>query len=111
MPGSESSPTPLVVIRDKERALAAETRAAQERADGQVAQARTRAENIKQQAEREGMQEAEALYQQGLVRAREQALIVSQKGQGEAAKLHEAGLGRIGKAVDHILKYVLPHNQ
>ncbi len=111
MPGSESSLSPLVAIRDKERALASEIRSAQERADARVADARARAESLKQLAEREGMQEAEALYQQGLVRAREQAQVVSQEGQTQAAKQHEAGLGRIGKAVDHILRFVLPHSQ
>jgi vacuolar-type H+-ATPase subunit H len=111
MPGSESSTSPLVAIREKERTLAAEIRAAQERADANVVQARARAESLKQQAEHEGMQEAEALYQQGLARAREQAQVVSQEGQTQAAKLHEAGLGRIGKAVDHILQFVLPRNQ
>jgi V/A-type H+-transporting ATPase subunit G/H len=111
MPGSESFPSPLVAIRDKERALASDIRAAQERADAKVADARTRAESLKQQAEREGMQEAEALYQQGLTRAREQAQVVSAEGQAQAAKQHEAGLGRIGKAVDYILQFVLPHSQ
>ncbi len=112
MSGSESSsPSPLVAIRDKERSLSKELQAAQERADARVAEARGRAESIKQQAEREGMQEAEALYQQGLARAREQAQVVSQEGQAQAAKLHAAGLGRIGKAVDHILRFVLPHSQ
>ncbi len=111
MPGSEATLSPLVAIRDKERALALEIRAAQERADGKVAQARARAESLKQQAEREGVQEAEALYQQGLARAREQAQVVSAEGQAQAAKLQEAGRGRIGKAVDYILQFVLPHNQ
>ncbi len=111
MPGSESTQSPLVAIRDKERAMALQISAAQERADAKVAEARARAESVKQQAEREGMQEAEALYQQGLSRAREQAQVVVQGGQTQAAKLHDAGLERIGKAVDYILRFVLPHNQ
>ncbi len=110
MPGSQSS-SPLAAIRDKERALAQEIQTAQEKAAARVAEARTRADSIRQQAEREGMQEAETLYQQGLERARAQAQVVSQDGEAQADKLRQAGLARIGKAVDHILQFVLPHNQ
>lgn len=108
MSGSETSPSPLVAIRNKERALEQEIRKAAEKAEAQVAQARARADEIKQQAEREGLREAESIYQQGLAHAREQALVISQEGEAQAAKLGEAGRGRIGKAVDHILEFVLP---
>ncbi len=110
MPDSGSL-SPLAAIRDKERSLGQETRSAQERADAKVAEAHARADSIKQQAEREGLKEAEALYQQGLTRAREQAQVVTQDGEVEAAKLRQAGLGRVGKAVDYILQFVLPRNQ
>lgn len=110
MPGSDSS-SPLVAIRDKERALTQQFRAVQEQADARVAQARVRADEIKQQAEREGLSEAEALYQQGLARAREQSQVLAAEGEAQAAKLREAGITRISKAVDHILQFVLPHSQ
>ncbi len=110
MPDSQSS-SPLASIRDKERRLAQEIQAAQEKAAAKVAEARARADSIRQQAEREGMQEAESLYQQGLERAREQAQVISRDGEAQAEKLRQAGLGRVGKAVDHILQFVLPHNQ
>lgn len=103
--------SPLAAIRDKERSLSQETRSAQERADAKVAEAHAQADSIKQQAEREGLKEAEALYQQELTRAREQAQVVTQDGEAEAAKLRQAGLGRVGKAVDYILQFVLPRNQ
>ncbi len=108
---SSDSLSPLVAIRDKERSLAQEIRSAQERADAKVAQAHAQADSIKQQAERQGVQEAEALYQQGLAQAREQAQVVSQDGEAEAGKSRQAGLGRVGKAVNHILQFVLPHTQ
>ncbi len=103
--------SPLAAIRDKERSLAQQIHSSQEQADAKVAQAHARADSIKQQAEREGVQEAETLYQQGLAQAREQAQVVSQDGEAEADKLRQAGLVRVGKAVDYILQFVLPHRQ
>ncbi len=102
------SPSPLAVIRDKERALAQEIRAAEEHANATLAAARARADTLKQQAETEGMREADALYQNGLTHAKEQAAAISAEGEAHARALHTSGLARIGQAVDHIVQFVLP---
>ncbi len=104
-----STSSPLAVIRDKERALGQEIRLAEEHAAATVTQARARAEAIKTQAESEGMREAEALYQNGLAQARQQADATRVEGEKAARQLLTAGTARIGKAVDHILAFILPH--
>ena len=100
---------PLIAIRDKERALAQEIRAAQERADARVAQARAHADAIKTQAERDGMREAEALYQDGLLRTRAEVSEIKARGEADAAALRETGRARIHEAVEYIVRFVLPH--
>lgn len=105
------SPSPLAVIRDKERALGLEIRAAEEHANATLAAARARADTLKQQAEAEGMREADALYQRGLAHAQEQAAAISAEGETRAKTLQTSGLARIGQAVDYIVQFVLPHPQ
>ena len=109
MPNPEPSPvSPLAAIREKERILAQEIRAAEERASTTVAEARARADTIKQQAEQEGLKDADALYKQGLQKAEEQAKGMSAEGEARAAELRAAGLGCVQKAVDYIVQFVLP---
>ena len=102
---------PLIAIRDQERALEKEIHAAQERADARIAQARTRADAIKTQAESDGVREAEALYRDGLARAREQAAEINARGETDATALRQAGRARIQQAVEYIVRFVLPKNE
>ncbi len=106
---NDESVRPLAAIRDKERALAQEIRAAQERADARVAEARARAVVIKEQAERDGVREAETLLQEGLARARAEAESIRAEGETNAASLREAGRTRVAEAVEYIVSFVLPH--
>jgi V/A-type H+-transporting ATPase subunit G/H len=103
-----STYSPLAVIRDKERVLAQETRAAQARADARIADARARADAIKQQAEREGVRDAEALFQDGLARARSEADALRMAGEAQATALREQGSKRVAAAVEYIVQFVLP---
>lgn len=100
--------SPLGVIREKERALEKEIRAAQERAHARIAETRARADAIKTQAERDGVSEADALYRDGLARAREQAAQIEARGEVDAAALREAGRMRIQQAAECIVRFVLP---
>ncbi len=105
---AESSSSPLAAIRDKERTLANEIRAAQANAAAKVAEAHARADALKEQAERDGLREADALYQDGLAKAREQAAKISTEGDAQAVQLLESGRSKIAKAADHIVQFVLP---
>jgi vacuolar-type H+-ATPase subunit H len=112
MPNSESStPSPLVAIRDKERSLAQEIHAAEERANAMLVDARARADAVKQQAEREGLQAAEALYQEGLASSRDEAEAISRQGEVNAVQQRQDGLARIDDAVNYIVNFVLPHQE
>ena len=104
-----SNVSPLAAIRDRERALAREIQAAEERATATVADARARADGIKEQAEREGLRDAETLYQEGLARAQEQAAAISRQGEADAGRQRESGLARIEQAANYIVTFVLPH--
>ena len=103
------TPSPLAIIRDQERAIAQQIRAAQERADARVADARTRADAIKAQAERDGMRQAETLYQDGIERARAEASEIEARGASGAAALREAGRVGLHEAMEYIVRFVLPH--
>ncbi|MGE5262105.1 MAG: V-type ATPase subunit subunit G family protein [Acidobacteriota bacterium] len=112
MPNSESlTPSPLVAIRDKERALAQEIRAAEERANALMVDARARADAVKQQAERDGLEAAETLYQEGLAGARDEAAAISRQGEADAVQQRQVGLARIDEAVNYIVNFVLPHQE
>ncbi len=103
--------SPLTIIRNKERALAQEITAAQERANALIAQARARADAIKTQAEQDGMRDAEVLYQDGLARARRELSEIDARGKADAIALGEAGRARIQEAVEYIIRFVLPENE
>jgi vacuolar-type H+-ATPase subunit H len=105
------TPSPLAVIRDRERAIAQQIRTAQERADARVADARLRSEAMRSQAERDGLRQAQALYEDGLNRARAEANEVLTRGEADAAALREAGRARIQKALEYIIRFVLPHKE
>lgn len=112
MPNLESSTTsPLIAIRDKEHALAQEIRSAEERANAIMVEARSRANAVKQQAEREGLQAAEAFFQEGVARARDEAAAVSRQGETDAAQQRQDGLARIDDAVNYIVNFVLPRQE
>lgn len=109
MPNPEpTARSPLAAIREKEHVLEKQILVAQERSSAAIAQARAQADAIKQQAEREGLRDAEAIYQKGLVSAREQAAAIAQEGEKQAKLQQEAGAQRIPQAIDHIVAYVLP---
>jgi F-type H+-transporting ATPase subunit b len=107
----QHSESVLATIRDKERALEKEIRAAQERANARVVEARARADEIKAQAERDGMRDAEALYQDGLAHARLEAQTIQTHGEEQATALRQAGHARIQKAIEYIIQFVLPHSE
>lgn len=100
--------SPLAAIRDEERTLNKRIQTAEEQASAALADARAQAESIKQQAEREGLAEADRLYQEGIACAHEEADVMAQEGQAQAAQLEQEGTRRIIRAVDHIVAFVLP---
>jgi vacuolar-type H+-ATPase subunit H len=112
MPSPEKTTTsPLAAIRDQERTLSQQIRTAEERSNKTLADARARSDALKQQAESEGVREAESLYQAGLARAREEATVITRDGEKRAVQQQETGMKRIAKAVDHIVAFVLPRSK
>ena len=106
-----ATPSPLGLIRDKERILAKEIRAAAETARARVEQARARADAILAQAERDGAEEAERQYQEGLAQAQAQAQAIEAHGDADAAALREASSARIQTAAEFILRFILPGHE
>jgi V/A-type H+-transporting ATPase subunit G/H len=107
-PMIDPSTSPLAVIHEKEHELAEAIRLARERAQARLAEARARANALKEQAEREGMQQAEQFYQDGIARARAQAEAQRAAGQAAANQLRENGTVRLDEAVEYIVRFVLP---
>lgn len=105
------SSQPLAAIREKERVLAEAIRRAHEQAQARIAEARARANAIKEQAERDSVQEAEKFYQDGIVTAREQVHTIRLEGDSAATRLHEHGTARISEAAEYIVQFVLPRSE
>ncbi len=101
--------SPLIAIRDKERALAQAIESAQEAANAKLAAARARSEELRQQAEREGQAAADAWYQEGLKQAQAEAAVLVKQGEADAVEQRQAGLARMDVAVNRIVSFVLPH--
>ena len=100
--------SPLGLIRKKEQELAQRASAARREAEAVVAKAREQAGIIKEIAEREGAQEAEAYYRQEIARAEEEAAEVRKAGQDGARQLRETGRERLGRAAEAIVSFILP---
>ncbi len=109
MPMADLIQQPLAAIRDKEHTLAQAIQAAQVQAQARIAEARTRANEILQQAERDGIQEGEQFYQDGIVHARAQADVIRSDGESAAIQLRDNGMARIAEAAEDIMQFVLPH--
>jgi V/A-type H+-transporting ATPase subunit G/H len=107
----DPNPSPLAVIREKEHELAEAIRLARERAQARLAEARARANTLREQAEREGMAHAEQFYQDGLARARAQAELVRNAGQAAAHQLRVNGTTRLAEAIEYIVRFVLPSSE
>lgn len=100
--------SPLGLIREKEQELAQLTRSARLEAESIVARARERSKLIKETAEREGAQAAEAYYAQEMARAEEEAEEIIRAGRQRAKQLLETGRARLGLAAKAIVDFVLP---
>ena len=109
-PRSGDAVSPLLAIRERERELAERVSAAHERAQTRIGAARARAGEIKADAEREGMAQAQSAHDGALARAFEQAESIRQAGVDQANALIQFARPRIPAAVDEIVRLVLPAN-
>jgi len=96
--------SPLAVIREKERKLAQQIRAARLAAEATIAQAHQRATAIKQAAERDGVREAEAYYRQEIDNTRQ----VAEHMRAATCLVQRAGRAALDHAVQVIMEFVLP---
>lgn len=107
--GDSASVRPLVAIREKEHALAQAIQLVQTQAQARVAQARIRANAIQAQAERDGIQETDNLYHNGIAHANELADTLRLEGESATVQLLKHGSSKIGEAAEYIVQFILPH--
>jgi vacuolar-type H+-ATPase subunit H len=100
--------SPLVIIAEHERVCADRLANAQQAANRAVIEARHQAERRREQAERDGQAEANAIYANGLAAADAQAAELRAEGERAAAQLTERGRASLEQAVTRMLEIVLP---
>ena len=100
--------SPLNSIRRKERELAQRIRTAMSEAEAKVAGARRRAALIREEAEREGLREAEEFFQRRRAEAEAEANRIRAGGQKEAERIRRTGPEQVERAVQAIIEFVLP---
>ena len=100
--------SPLNLIRQKERELAQRIRTAMSEAEAKVAGARRRATLIREEAEREGLREAEEFFQRRRAEAEAEANRIRAGGQKEAERIRRTGPEQVERAVQAIIEFVLP---
>ncbi|MBI5030592.1 MAG: hypothetical protein HZB51_08690 [Chloroflexi bacterium] len=105
----DPGPPPLAAIREKERALAQSIQVAHEQTQARIAEAQLRSNETQEQAERDGIQQVEKLYQDGIAHARALAEAIHSDGESAAIRLRENGMARIAEAAEYIMQFVLPH--
>ncbi|MDI6719765.1 MAG: V-type ATPase subunit subunit G family protein [Methanomicrobiales archaeon] len=98
----------LQKIREKELEISIQVDAAREESERRIAEARSEAAAIIQQAEQEGEREARAYYQRELEKIREQIERMRTEGLREAESIRTKGEGRLQKAVERIVHAVAP---
>lgn len=95
-------------IREKELEISIQVDTAREEAERRIAEARSEATGILQQAEQEGEQAARAHYQNELEKIRGQIERMRTEGLQEAESIRTKGEGRLQKAVERLVRAVAP---
>ncbi len=107
MPQSDLD-SPLSSIRKREQELAGQILMARREAEAILAKAKERARTIKEKAEHDGAEEAEAYHQEEVKKIEQEVEAIKAEGQQRAQKLSEAGHERIVQAARAVIDFVLP---
>lgn len=100
--------SPIIVIKQKELELAERLAAAKQASERAVLEARQWATGIRDQAEREGQEQATAFYHAQLEACDAEAGKIGEEGELSARWIAERGGRSLDQAVKHILEIVLP---
>ncbi len=100
--------SPIVVIKQKELELAERLAAAKQTAERALLKARQWATEFRDQAEREGQEQATAFYRMQLEACDAQAEKIGAEGELSARWVAERGSRSLDQAVKYILEIVLP---
>lgn len=98
----------LVVIREKEIELNASLLEAKKEAEQVVADGRRQSVALHEKAVEEGYQEGQAIFNVELDKAKAEADKIKQDSKAEVKKVKEDGKKNFDKAVEMVLKTVLP---
>ena len=98
----------LQKIREKELELSVRIDAARRDADERIRAGRSDADAILQAAEREGAEEAKAVYTAEMDRTGKEVSAMKGQGQAEREGVRKQGEEHLEKAVERILHHVVP---
>ncbi len=99
--------SPLVVIKEKEDEVAARIQLAQALANARVAEARARAAALRDEAERDGLRDAEEFRRQSIATALEEVATIAAAGREEATRLRRHGAVHVPSAARRIVEFIL----
>lgn len=100
--------SPIIVIKQKELELADRLAAAKQAAERAILEARQWAFQFREQARRDGQEQATAFYRAELAAADVEAEKLRADGERVAARIAERGTRILNQAVHRILDIVLP---
>lgn len=103
-----ATPSPLVAIKQKEFALAAELAAAKQTAQGEIDRARRWAAAHVRHAEQEAREAAAIRMRTVLQSAEAEALLIRTEGERAATLVAQRGRPAVAQAVQQIMALVLP---
>lgn len=104
--GSEEL-SPLDQIRQTETNITRQIAAARVSAGRSAEEARLQAEQIKRQAQEEGRRKGQAIYQEILVRASEEAQAIIVQAKRRSAEMQRVAEQRMDEVVSHAVKFVI----
>lgn len=101
-------PSILVMVRKRELELRSDYLESQKKLEQMVAEARKKSSVLKEQAERDGLEEGKVIFKTEVDRAKEEAKKIKESVQRELSEIDKKGKENSKEAVKKIIEAILP---
>jgi vacuolar-type H+-ATPase subunit H len=101
-------PSILVMVRKRELELRSDYLESQKKAEQIIAEARKKSSVLKEQAERDGLEEGKVVFKTEVDRAKEEAKKIRESVQQELSEIDKKGKENSKEAVKKIIEAILP---
>lgn len=101
-------PSILVMVRKRELELRSDYLESQKKSEQMVAEARKKSSVLKEQAERDGLEEGKVIFKTEVDRAKEEAKKIKESVQQELSEIDKKGKENSKEAVKKIIEAILP---